>query len=284
MALLTGSDAVARFKEDGFDLDLTYITKRIIAMGFPSEGAEAYACSLLCAVLFNCWVLRLMHDFCVCWLCHSLTHTQPRNSVYRNPMSEVKKFFTKYHPGHYKVCVVRSCAMAKFMWNCFVFCCCVAINETKHTHTRRCTTCAVNDTMTWRGLLSHSRKHDTTTHDPPCNLREQNNENTTHHEHKHNGTNKRTKQLWEVWRVRLRRSQPVPVRPHSEDMQGRRRLPQGWPVCSVVFRCCCCLCFYQVCFCVFCLCFALCIMRFWCFHSKNVVAVHCKAGKGRTGS
>ena len=30
-----------RFVQDGFNLDLTYVTPRVIAMGFPSTGVEA---------------------------------------------------------------------------------------------------------------------------------------------------------------------------------------------------------------------------------------------------
>ena len=53
-----------RFCYDGFDLDLTYITTRIIAMGMPSSNLEG---------------------------------------LYRNPMEEVQKFLNARHNEHYKV-------------------------------------------------------------------------------------------------------------------------------------------------------------------------------------
>lgn len=53
-----------RFTEDGFDLDLTYITPNVIAMGFPSSGREG---------------------------------------LYRNPLPEVQRFFELRHPGRYRI-------------------------------------------------------------------------------------------------------------------------------------------------------------------------------------
>ena len=53
-----------RYIKDGFDLDLAYITDRIIAMGFPAQGFT---------------------------------------SLFRNKMNDVQKFLTKYHGGNYKV-------------------------------------------------------------------------------------------------------------------------------------------------------------------------------------
>ena len=58
------SKAKTRFCYDGFDLDLTYITTRIIGMGLPSTSIEG---------------------------------------IYRNNMEDVKRFFSTRHKNHYKV-------------------------------------------------------------------------------------------------------------------------------------------------------------------------------------
>ena len=51
-------------KRNGFDLDLTYITPRVVAMSFPSVGLMA---------------------------------------IYRNPIKEVVRFFNSRHPNAFKI-------------------------------------------------------------------------------------------------------------------------------------------------------------------------------------
>jgi len=60
----TVSKNLLRFRTSGFDLNLVYVTPRVIAMGFPASGYEA---------------------------------------TYRNPIEEVQRFFEKFHKNHYKI-------------------------------------------------------------------------------------------------------------------------------------------------------------------------------------
>ncbi|XP_061658324.1 putative tyrosine-protein phosphatase TPTE isoform X1 [Syngnathoides biaculeatus] len=58
------SENKRRYQKDGFDLDLTYVTDRVIAMSFPSSGKQSF---------------------------------------YRNPIEEVARFLDTKHGGHYRV-------------------------------------------------------------------------------------------------------------------------------------------------------------------------------------
>ncbi|CAN8032948.1 unnamed protein product [Ixodes persulcatus] len=63
-ARLMVSENKRRYQKDGFDLDLVYVTDRIIAMSYPSSG---------------------------------------KMSWYRNPIQEVERFFETKHSGHYRI-------------------------------------------------------------------------------------------------------------------------------------------------------------------------------------
>uniref|UniRef100_A0A2R5LGG5 Putative tyrosine-protein phosphatase tpte n=1 Tax=Ornithodoros turicata TaxID=34597 RepID=A0A2R5LGG5_9ACAR len=63
-ARLVVSENKRRYQKDGFDLDLVYVTDRIIAMSYPSSG---------------------------------------KMSWYRNPIQEVERFFDTKHPDHYRI-------------------------------------------------------------------------------------------------------------------------------------------------------------------------------------
>lgn len=60
--------------QNGYDLDLTYITERVIAMGFPAEGADSYI---------------------------------------RNPMKQVQRLLETKHAGHYKVGLTLTAAVLR---------------------------------------------------------------------------------------------------------------------------------------------------------------------------
>lgn len=72
-----------RFRDGDFNLDLTYITRRIIAMGYPAHGTEYYI---------------------------------------RNPIDEVERFFDERHGGHFRIynlCAERAYDSVQRFHGCF---------------------------------------------------------------------------------------------------------------------------------------------------------------------
>jgi phosphatidylinositol-3,4,5-trisphosphate 3-phosphatase/dual-specificity protein phosphatase PTEN len=97
------SQGKRRFQQDGYDLDLSYVTKRVVGMGFPAKGREGALELYNCGIVFR--PLHLIVSRCNLWarLCHQNSVPCACAGLYRNPMPEVVSMLQRYHRDHYKV-------------------------------------------------------------------------------------------------------------------------------------------------------------------------------------
>ncbi|VDL98543.1 unnamed protein product [Schistocephalus solidus] len=193
-----------RFQADGFDLDLSYISPRIIAMGFPAERIEG---------------------------------------LYRNHIEEVSRFFEQKHKGHYKIYHLRN--------RCFTTAAAAAATtvDTSAAVITALISIHMDAVMVGAGVLCH----------PP----------TIHQKLAS------PKELLKVcYALRLL---PLRICPHRCDERDFDACRFSGPVVRYPFSDHSAPQFDQI--------MALCedAMQFLNLHPENIVAINCKAGKGRTG-
>ena len=87
-----------RFTQDGFDLDLSYITECIIAMGIPSQGTVSSPETFLSLYTpLGGWERPNWVSVTVVAAC------RVQEGLFRNNMDDVIKFFEHYHPSQAKI-------------------------------------------------------------------------------------------------------------------------------------------------------------------------------------